>query len=185
MFENKEISDDMRLWVVQCCHNECIPRPQPTFEFLCHYYLTFVLVCSADAAVHILTYLVNFVVSYSSLHVMFKLQRHMGYFLLQVYVPSVLLVAMSWVTFWLNREATSDRVGLGESVIYTCNSNILDIIQYLLWPFVSMSHITFLQTREPKQDASCPLVNVLQTTPKLTEKICWLNKANAILTIGL
>jgi len=37
----------------------------------------------------------------------------MGYFLLQVYVPAILLVAMSWVTFWLNREATSDRVGLG------------------------------------------------------------------------
>ena len=137
-----------------------------------YYYLTFVLICSADAAVHILTYLVNFVVSYSSLHVMFKLQRHMGYFLLQVYVPSVLLVAMSWVTFWLNREATSDRVGLGESVTYTFNSNILDIIQYMLWPFVSRIHITYLQTCEPKQDASCPLVNVLQTTPKLTEKIC-------------
>ena len=140
----------MWLWIVQCCHNECSPRPQPAFEFLCPYYLTFVLVCSTDAAVHILTYLVNFVVSYSSLHVMFKLQRHMGYFLLQVYVPSVLLVAMSWVTFWLNREATSDRVGLGESVTYTCNS-ILDIIQYLLWPYCQWVTLHFCRLASPSR----------------------------------
>ena len=34
--------------------------------------------------------------------------------LLQVYVPCTLIVVLSWVGFWLNREATSDRVGLGE-----------------------------------------------------------------------
>ena len=33
---------------------------------------------------------------------------------LQVYVPCTLIVVLSWVGFWLNREATSDRVGLGE-----------------------------------------------------------------------
>ncbi|XP_067949719.1 gamma-aminobutyric acid receptor subunit alpha-1-like [Watersipora subatra] len=57
--------------------------------------------------------------SFSSLTVTFKLKRRMGYFLLQIYVPSILLVTMSWVTFWLNREATSDRVGLGITVILT------------------------------------------------------------------
>ena len=46
----------------------------------------------------------------------FKLQRHMGYFLIQVYVPCTLIVILSWVSFWIHREATADRVGLGESV---------------------------------------------------------------------
>ena len=32
----------------------------------------------------------------------------------QVYGPCILLVVISWVSFWLNREATSDRISLGE-----------------------------------------------------------------------
>ena len=31
-----------------------------------------------------------------------------------MYGPCVLLVVISWVSFWLNREATSDRITLGE-----------------------------------------------------------------------
>lgn len=46
--------------------------------------------------------------------VYFHLQRHMGNFLIQVYGPCVLLVVLSWVSFWLNREATADRVSLGK-----------------------------------------------------------------------
>jgi gamma-aminobutyric acid receptor subunit alpha len=30
-----------------------------------------------------------------------------------VYVPCILIVVLSWVSFWIHREATSDRVGLG------------------------------------------------------------------------
>lgn len=51
---------------------------------------------------------------FSVLHVNFNLQRHMGYFLIQVYVPCILIVVLSWVSFWINREATADRVGLGK-----------------------------------------------------------------------
>ena len=51
--------------------------------------------------------------------VSFHLQRHMGNFLIQVYGPCVLLVVLSWVSFWLNREATADRVSLGKSHV-TC-----------------------------------------------------------------
>ena len=52
---------------------------------------------------------------YSMLLVSFHLQRHMGNFLIQVYGPCCLLVVLSWVSFWLNREATADRVSLGKS----------------------------------------------------------------------
>jgi hypothetical protein len=53
---------------------------------------------------------------YSMLLVSFHLQRHMGNFLIQVYGPCVLLVVLSWVSFWLNREATADRVSLGKII---------------------------------------------------------------------
>lgn len=52
---------------------------------------------------------------FSVLQVNFNLQRHTGYFLIQVYVPCILIVVLSWVSFWIHREATSDRVGLGNA----------------------------------------------------------------------
>ena len=56
----------------------------------------------------------HFAVNCSTLVVHFRLQRHMGNFVIQVYGPCVLLVVISWVSFWLNREATSDRISLGK-----------------------------------------------------------------------
>ena len=52
--------------------------------------------------------------TYSTLHVDFQLKRHMGYFLINTYVPCTLIVIISWVNFWINREATADRVSLGK-----------------------------------------------------------------------
>lgn len=49
------------------------------------------------------------------LKVKFHLYRHAGYFIIQVYVPCALLVILSWVAFWINREATADRIALGET----------------------------------------------------------------------
>lgn len=42
------------------------------------------------------------------------LKRHMGFYVLQVYVPCIMLVILSWVSFFINREATSDRSCIGE-----------------------------------------------------------------------
>ncbi|KAL3310257.1 hypothetical protein Ciccas_011183 [Cichlidogyrus casuarinus] len=49
----------------------------------------------------------------------FYLKRNTGYFLLQIYLPCSLLVVMSWVGFWINREATADRIGLGIMTVLT------------------------------------------------------------------
>lgn len=65
-----------------------------------------------------------FLVEYSMLLVSFHLQRHMGNFLIQVYGPCMLLVVLSWVSFWLNREATADRISLGMKYI-GCLINLL------------------------------------------------------------
>lgn len=59
---------------------------------------------------------------YSCLLVDFHLQRHMGNFLIQVYGPCTLLVVLSWVSFWLNREATADRVSLGKCSLIATGS---------------------------------------------------------------
>uniref|UniRef100_A0A1I8FHA0 Gamma-aminobutyric acid receptor subunit alpha-6 n=1 Tax=Macrostomum lignano TaxID=282301 RepID=A0A1I8FHA0_9PLAT len=49
----------------------------------------------------------------------FELHRHMGYFLIQLYFPCSLLVVLSWVGFWINREATSDRIELSTTTVLT------------------------------------------------------------------
>ena len=52
---------------------------------------------------------------FSLLYANFALRRHTGYFLINVYVPLSLLVVISWVGFWINREATGDRITLGKT----------------------------------------------------------------------
>ncbi|KAK7097734.1 hypothetical protein V1264_004668 [Littorina saxatilis] len=50
---------------------------------------------------------------YQRLSLTFDLRRNIGYFIFQTYLPSILIVMLSWVSFWINHEATSARVALG------------------------------------------------------------------------
>jgi len=57
--------------------------------------------------------------NYSRLACEIQFVRSMGYYLIQVYIPSSLIVIISWVSFWLNRGATPARVGLGVTTVLT------------------------------------------------------------------
>ncbi|OQV20935.1 Glutamate-gated chloride channel [Hypsibius exemplaris] len=57
--------------------------------------------------------------SYSCLKVVFFLQREFSYYLVQVYVPTCMLIFVSWVSFWLDPEATPARVSLGVTTLLT------------------------------------------------------------------
>ncbi|XP_063413993.1 gamma-aminobutyric acid receptor subunit beta-like [Mytilus trossulus] len=56
---------------------------------------------------------------YPRLSLSFKLYRNVGYFIFQTYLPSILIVMLSWVSFWINHEATSARVALGITTVLT------------------------------------------------------------------
>lgn len=43
--------------------------------------------------------------NYSRLACEIQFVRSMGYYLIQIYIPSSLIVVISWVSFWLNRNA--------------------------------------------------------------------------------
>lgn len=43
----------------------------------------------------------------------------MGYYLIQMYIPSLLIVILSWVSFWINMDAAPARVGLGITTVLT------------------------------------------------------------------
>lgn len=46
--------------------------------------------------------------------VYFNLSRRMGYFTIQTYIPCTLIVVLSWVSFWINKDAVPARTSLGE-----------------------------------------------------------------------
>ncbi|KAF0044751.1 hypothetical protein F2P81_003909, partial [Scophthalmus maximus] len=50
--------------------------------------------------------------SYPRLSLSFKLKRNIGYFILQTYMPSTLITILSWVSFWINYDASAARVAL-------------------------------------------------------------------------
>ncbi|KAG1687996.1 Gamma-aminobutyric acid receptor subunit beta-like [Nymphon striatum] len=56
---------------------------------------------------------------YQRLSLIFVLKRNIGYFIFQTYLPSILIVMLSWVSFWINHEATSARVALGITTVLT------------------------------------------------------------------
>nr|WMV64441.1 GABA-gated anion channel LCCH3 subunit [Pardosa pseudoannulata] len=57
--------------------------------------------------------------SYQRLSLVFELKRNIGYFIFQTYLPCILIVMLSWVSFWINHEATSARVALGITTVLT------------------------------------------------------------------
>ncbi len=50
---------------------------------------------------------------YQRLSLSFGLKRNVGYFIFQTYLPSILIVMLSWVSFWINHESPPARVALG------------------------------------------------------------------------
>jgi len=57
--------------------------------------------------------------AFPCLEIRFVLRRDFGYFLIQIYVPSMLVVILSWVSFWINVDASPARVSIGLLTVLT------------------------------------------------------------------
>ncbi|CAH3025688.1 unnamed protein product, partial [Porites evermanni] len=57
--------------------------------------------------------------SYSTLIISFNFKRRIGYYVIQVFFPDILVVAISWIVFWLDQDDMGGRVGLGITTILT------------------------------------------------------------------
>lgn len=80
-----------------------------------------------------LLYLHNLSSSMSSWHrlglysvqvVHFYLQRKLGYHLIQTYIPLIMVVVLSQVAFWINKESVPARTVAGTSVSLFLNGHI-------------------------------------------------------------
>uniref|UniRef100_A0AAN0LW25 Gamma-aminobutyric acid receptor subunit beta n=1 Tax=Polyphagotarsonemus latus TaxID=1204166 RepID=A0AAN0LW25_9ACAR len=57
--------------------------------------------------------------NYSRLICEIQFARSLGFYLIQIYIPASLIVVISWVSFWLHRNATPARVSLGVTTVLT------------------------------------------------------------------
>ena len=75
---------------------------------------------------------VYFAGNYSCLVAEFHLHRSIGFHLIQSYLPSILIVAISWVSFWMDVDCVPARVTLGVITLLTVSSQVSGkkILQY-------------------------------------------------------
>ena len=70
----------------------------------------------------VLHYIFPYAGAFPCLEIRFYLRRDVGYFLIQVYVPSMLIVILSWVSFWINVDASPARVSIGLLTVLTATT---------------------------------------------------------------
>lgn len=58
---------------------------------------------------------------YTCVEVIFTLRRQVGFYMMGVYAPTLLIVVLSWLSFWINPDASAARVPLGTtSILHVC-----------------------------------------------------------------
>jgi glycine receptor len=62
--------------------------------------------------------------NFTCLAVVFELRRRLGYHLFHTYIPSALIVVMSWISFWIKPEAIPARVTLGVTSLLTLGRSL-------------------------------------------------------------
>lgn len=58
-------------------------------------------------------------VNFTTITVSYTFQRRLGYYVLQVYIPDILMVLLSWIAFWMNPDSPGDRLTIGITTILT------------------------------------------------------------------
>lgn len=120
--------------------------------------------------------------AYPRLSLSFKLKRNIGYFILQTYMPSILITILSWVSFWINYDASAARVALGK----TCRMHEIDLSLafsslvifepaglcpgFLTWSYKQMEDICFCV---PWLSQLSLLANILWILYKWSKILLW------------
>ena len=56
---------------------------------------------------------------YRDMVVTFTFSRRLGYYLINFYVPCIIMVIMSWIVFWMDRDCIGERFSLGITTVLT------------------------------------------------------------------
>ena len=58
------------------------------------------------------------------LEAVFLMKREIGFYALQTYIPSMLIVSLSWLSFWIDKDAVPGRVTLGVTTVLTMTTQL-------------------------------------------------------------
>ena len=90
---------------------------------------------------------------------MFSFKRRSSYFIIQVYLPTIIIVMVTWLSFWISPSAVPARTGICITAILTIltmlgisNSNMpkvsyikaLDLYLFVCFVFVFLSFIEYI-----------------------------------------
>ena len=110
--------------LVRCHHLACLKTHVKVlllFHYLCGrssmiQYLGFVseIVNNLD--------LFQYLGNYSCLVAKFHLSRSIGFHMVQSYIPTILIVVISWVSFWMDTDSVPGRTTLGVTTLLTVSS---------------------------------------------------------------
>lgn len=67
----------------------------------------------------------------------FKARRHIGYFIVKVILPLILIVAMSWVVFWIDPQEMGSQIAVAITAMLT-------LIAYRFAVGADMPHVSYL-----------------------------------------
>ncbi|XP_061183683.1 glycine receptor subunit alphaZ1-like [Saccostrea echinata] len=70
-------------------------------------------------------------VEFSGLEAKLHLRRNLGYYMSQVFIPSILIVTLSWISFWIHVDAVPARVSLGVICVLTMTTQSAGVRNYL------------------------------------------------------
>uniref|UniRef100_A0A3Q2V8G8 Glycine receptor, beta a n=1 Tax=Haplochromis burtoni TaxID=8153 RepID=A0A3Q2V8G8_HAPBU len=68
---------------------------------------------------------------YTCVEVIFTLRRQVGFYLMGVYAPTLLIVVLSWLSFWINPDASAARVPLGILSVLSLSSESMSLASEL------------------------------------------------------
>lgn len=71
--------------------------------------------------------------------IFFDLSRRMGYFTIQTYIPCSMIVVLSWVSFWINKDAVPARTSLGMTCM-GCLTLYIGAPMFMFFVFTLFNH---------------------------------------------
>uniref|UniRef100_A0A914PSS6 Uncharacterized protein n=1 Tax=Panagrolaimus davidi TaxID=227884 RepID=A0A914PSS6_9BILA len=84
--------------------------------------------------------------SYACLRMRIKLSRLFSYYVFQLYIPTGMIVVVSWVSFWIDQRSTAGRVALG-TLTMTTMTTVQSSINSKLPPVQNPENTTFILCR--------------------------------------
>ena len=114
-----------------------------------------------------------FLGNFSVLGLRFVFTRHIGHYLTRVYIPAILIVSMSWLSFFIDPTSVPARVALSIMTVLTMTTLLIGVGQGSL-PVVSYVkavdwYLIFCYIFVFSAFAEYAIVNNIQTGHKSTE----------------